>query len=341
MANGLVDKADVRAQLSIARVFQARGVELAGKGVERRATVCPSCGPRSGPSTTVNVRTNVWHCHVCNAGGDAIAAVAAFDRLTDFQATLATAAELAGLQPNEPTASRVGRRAEWEQISAELAEADEARRAAAAEQIPAQWEGLQRWDDRGARYLASRLKNAAEAQSLIDRGVVRFMRNGNVALPLRDLETGQVVGIQHRAIDGSLPKVWSVKGSRVSGTALHGRVTDIDPCSVDIAVIVEGLVDTLHACLEFPGSAIYGAAGVSQMAVIAAAVAPSVAAARGWMIIVPDVDRGTGEAGAAKAALAAEAAGLSLEQRILFVDVRPFHDLADARCAGWEWSWPR
>ncbi len=335
---GRIDVRDVRARLKIAQVFETHGVTVK----RGRARTCPSCGQRSGDDVTVS--NGCWHCKVCGKGGDAIAAQAAFEQLADFQDVLVSAAALAGVDPSEDPADREARRDEQDRISAELDAADRAEKASAAGRIAAQWDGLARDDLRGGAYLEKRLNSPGginRVNELVQRDVVRFMPGGEPAMALRDLVTGDVVGIQYRAIDGSEPKIKCVRGSRLTGAVLHGKLTDIDPQGVDIAVIVEGMLDTLAAFLEFPGCAIYGAPGASQMEAIAAAVAPAVVAARGWMLIVPDRDGGTGEHAAAMAAVAADAAGLEMDAKTFLVDVEPHHDLADARRAGWSWSWPR
>ena len=108
----------------------------------------------------------------------------------------------------------------------------------------------------------------------------------------------------------------------------------------DVAILTEGITDTLAALLAFPGCVVLGANGASRMEDVAAAIAPRLVAARGWLLVVPDVDGGTGEDNAAEAVVAAERAGLKLDASILLVDVRPHKDLADAVQAGWRWRWP-
>jgi hypothetical protein len=92
--------------------------------------------------------------------------------------------------------------------------------------------------------------------------------------------------------------------------------------------------------LAFPGCVVVGANGAARMPHVAAAIAPRLVAARGWLLIVPHADGGTGEDWAAKAVIAAEQAGLKLDESIHLVDLGAHKDLADAVQAGWQWRWP-
>ena len=105
-------------------------------------------------------------------------------------------------------------------------------------------------------------------------------------------------------------------------------------------MLVEGLADTLVGRLAFPGCAVFGAPGWKHLGRIAAAIAPRIVAARGWLLLLPHVDGGVGETGCATAVATAMAAGLKLDKSIHLVDVRPHKDLAEAWANGWRWSWP-
>jgi hypothetical protein len=60
----------------IDEVLASIGIPLHGRGVERMAR-CPvhGDGKEANPSMSVNVVKNVWRCHACGVGGDAIALV--------------------------------------------------------------------------------------------------------------------------------------------------------------------------------------------------------------------------------------------------------------------------
>lgn len=210
----------------------------------------------------------------------------------------------------------------------------------------AAWQALERRSAVGERYLQAR---GFDPHELRERGLVRFHKSGSIAVVLRDLLTGEICGIQYRRIDGAEPKVLTARGSKCSGAALHGRVADLAPDGVDVAVIVEGLADTLAASLAFPGCAVYGAPGAGQLAGIATAIARRVRDVRGWLLIVVD-DDDIGVRRAADAVNAAKSAGLhyvplaeqSLKgaSEVRLVDIGEHHDLADAWKAGWRYRWP-
>jgi hypothetical protein len=116
-------------------------------------------------------------------------------------------------------------------------------------------------------------------------------------------------------------------------------VTEIDPEGVDVAVLVEGVTDSLAALLAFPGCAVVGANGWRMMPRVAAAIAPRLVAERGWLLVAVDDDE-QGVAGAGDAMRAAVAAGLELEVSVRAIELGAHHDLADAWRAGWRWTWP-
>lgn len=197
----------------------------------------------------------------------------------------------------------------------------------------------------GERYLAGR---GLDVDALLDRGLVLFDDRGRPALRLCDLETGESTGYQWREIQpGIEPKIRARKGSRLVGAALSGRLTDLDE-GRDVAVICEGLVDTLVACLAWPTAAVFGSPGASQLGRIAGVVARRVAELNGWLLLVADNDD-SGVRAATMAVRNAIAAGLTLAPndapldgvgQIRLVDLGDHHDLADAWRAGWRWQWP-
>jgi len=121
-----------------------------------------------------------------------------------------------------------------------------------------------------------------------------------------------------------------------------------------LAVIVEGLADTLVAHLLWPEASVFGAAGAGQLEAIGTAVSPIVARRRGVLLIVPHDDK-AGIENTARAVMAATAAGLDLvdrvhqsdEAKMQIVDLgknladQQHNDLADAwKCSRWRWRWP-
>jgi hypothetical protein len=72
---------------------------------------------------------------------------------------------------------------------------------------------------------------------------------------------------------------------------------------------------------------------------VAAAIAPRLVAARGWLLVTVDDDE-QGVAGAGDAMRAAVDAGLELGRSVRAIELGAHHDLADAWAAGWRWTWP-
>lgn len=116
-------------------------------------------------------------------------------------------------------------------------------------------------------------------------------------------------------------------------------VTDIDPDGVDVAVLVEGMTDSLAALLAFPTCAIVGANVWYMMPRIAATIAPRLVDVRGWLLVAVDDDE-QGIAGAGDAMRVAVDAGLVLRKSVRAIELCAHHDLADACRAGWQWTWP-
>ena len=266
---------------------------------------CPACGERSRESMCIHATTGVFFCQHCSARGDVLALVAGYAQIdikTQFRRVLEIASAIAGvggeLSPADHEAIEERRRQ-----AAERAELQRQRTAAARERMPATWEALAKRDLRGEIYLRDR---GLDPKLL--RDIVRYTRDGDPALPLRDLDTGNIVGVQLRSLDSGKPKLLCFRGSQLAGSALHGRITDLDPDGVDVAVVVEGLADTLAAYLTFAGCAIFGAPGAAQIPAVVTAVAKRVAECRGWLLLTVD-DDGVGVNSCVQAILAAEAAG--------------------------------
>lgn len=354
---GRIEADAVRAALTGGMVLDVYAPEARGRGGRTQSLrECPQCKRRQRRiACKVDRDTGRWIHHSGPGGaavckGDALDLVAAFEGLDarrDFQRVLELAARIASVKPDIDSA-------ELARIQAQHRAAREARDRRAAKErargeakVPALWEALDRRHLRGERHLTGRGLDPAELRRRGD--VVRFYRDGSSAVLIHDLETGAPINIIRRQIDRE-PKILSLDLGNVLGAddvvstfstlgTLAGRVTDIDPDGVDVAVLVEGMTDSLAALLAFPTCAIVGANGWRMMPRIAAAIAPRLVAARGWLLVAVDDDE-QGIAGAGDAIRVAIDAGLVLDESVRAIELGAHHDLADAWHAGWRWTWP-
>jgi len=339
-----LDTALIRDALVPATILDHFEIEYREARDELYTRTCPACGERSRDSMCIHATSGVWKCQRCAAHGDILALVAGYAQIdvkTQFRRVLEIAASIAGIGDGDLTAEDRARIEDRRHQATVRLEQQKQQSSAARARMPSTWEALAKRDVRGEGYLRDR---GLDPKTL--RDYVRYTRDGDPALPLRDLATGDIVGVQQRSLDPLKPKLLCFKGSQLAGSSLHGRLTDLDPEGVDVAVVVEGLADTLTACLAFTGCAIFGAPGAAQVPAVVAAVAARVVACRGWLLLVVDGDD-VGVKGGVRAILAAEEAGLVLDETVRLVrlgkslDGKYHHDLADAwGCGRWRWEWP-
>ena len=346
-----IDAVTVRALLTPAMVLDYYDVRRHGQA-QWSVKICPGCGQLSRGSVSIHPSTGLWRCHHCQAQGgifDLVAGYAGIDIKANFHQVLGLAAVIAGVPhdgiPEEEHAALLeAHRAR----RTESAEREERKRQRNRAQMPILWNSLERRSVRGEAYLSGR---SLDPEVLRARGAVRYSATHDPALALRDPATGDVVGIQYRKLEGDA-KLLSQPGSQVQGTCFLGCLAHLD--RTRIAILVEGLADSLAARLTWPDAAIFGAPGASQLETLAATIAPHIVARRGLLLIVPDDDP-PGVINTALAAIAAQKAGLELveqmheedEAKIQLVDLgnnladKPHHDLAEARkCSRWTWRWP-
>ena len=339
----------LRALLTPAMVLDYYKIKRRGS-TQWSVQICPKCGQLKRGSVSIHAETGLWKCHHCNARGgifDLVAGYADLDPKQDFQRTLGIAATIAGVPhgiPNEDYTKLLeahrARRAE--QSAAEAARHDRIRA-----RMPLIWNALDRRHVTGEGYLRER---GIDPAPLLKHDAVRYSKLGDPAVRLHDLATGNLTGIQYRMLRGD-SKLLAHPGSQTTGASLIGRLVKLE--EVRIAVIVEGLADTLVAHLIWPEAIVFGAAGAAQLEAIAAAVGAVVAQRSGVLLIVPDNDD-VGIKNTARAVMAATAAGLELVDRvqksdqakIQLVDLgknladQRHHDLADAyKCSRWRWRW--
>lgn len=333
---------DLRALFRPEAVIAACGLDAIQRGRAWRLRTCPFCGvkpSRKGCAIYRRKRDGQWRCthhgHEGCAGDllDVLAVREGIDRRRDFARLVEVAAQIVGIAPQDPDLER--RIAERVAADRAQREQEERERAEALTAMPTAWEALSRRSVTGERYLQSRGIDPAELRAQGD--LVRYTESGELAVPLRSLEAGAIVGIQYRSAGGKGFRMepWSAPEE----SALTGRLAELDRQGVDVAVVVEGLADTLAARLAFPGCAVFGAAGVAHVEHVAATVAARVLEIGGWMLLTVDDDE-VGIEAAADAIGAAQHAGLVLDRDLHLVDLGEYHDLADAHAAGWRWQWP-
>jgi phage/plasmid primase-like uncharacterized protein len=339
-----LDRDQVRHGASVVATLDYFGKKFRGTR-QLRTRDCPACGQRSSWAVSISAEDGLWLCHAHGCRGDLYSLVAGYaglDVKRDFSRVLELTTNINGLDGlEEPEVQH--RIAERRRLADAEAARHEAERQAAVAAMPSIWESLDRRNHVGEKYLAGR---GIPPRELRLRGdIVRYSAIGEPAVALRDLGTGEIVGIQYRRFQPDGNKLRGEPGSQQAGAALYGRIVDLDPDGVDVAVIAEGLADTLAACLVWPGCAVIGSPGAGQLERVAAAIAPRVAACGGWLLISVDNDD-PGIEGVGRAIVAPVDAGLHGASTVRLVqlgrgaDGRLHHDLADAYQAGWRWRWP-
>ena len=308
-----LDARTIRDALIPARVLDHFEIIYREARDELHTRSCPACGERGRESVGVHASSGLWKCQRCSARGDVLALIAGYARLDikkDFRRIIALGAMIAGIAGGKLTEADRALITERRKQAAERLDRQRERDAAARARMPHLWNSLAERDVRGETYLRERGLDPVPL-----RAYVRYTREGDPALPLRDLATGHVVGVQHRLRnperEPTKSKLLCFGGSQLAGSALHGRLDDLDPDGIDVAVVVEGLADTLAGILAFEGCVIFGAPGAAQVPGVVAAVAARVAACRGYLLLVVDNDK-VGVRGGVEAVLAAESAGLRL-----------------------------
>ena len=345
-----LDAASIRALLTPAMVLDYYEIKRRGNA-QWSVQHCPQCGQLKRGSVSIHTETGLWKCHHCNARGgifDLVAGYAGIDPKQDFQRTLGIAATIAGVPHGIPNEDYAKLLEEHRARRAEQSAAEAARRMRSRARMPYIWDSLDRRHVAGESYLRDR---GIDPAPLWEHDAVRYSKLGDPAVRLHDLATGNLTGIQYRMLRGD-SKLLVHPGSQTAGASLLGRLANLE--EVRVAIIVEGLADTLVALLIWPEAAVFGAAGAAQLEAIAAAVGAVVAQRRGVLLIVPDNDD-VGIKNTARAVMAAASAGLELVDRVKksgqaemqIVDLgksladQRHHDLADAwKCSRWRWRWP-
>lgn len=344
---------DIEPLLTVHAILDAYlGADGYHDGPEIRLDTCPRCGATTKRGAVViNRDTGRWVHHNGPVGADSpcrgdrfelFAVFAGLDRRRNFRELVERAAALVGIGQSTDRAELDAMRERAAREREKHAREAAARRAQAVAAVPGQWVRLPRHSAAGEDYLRGRGLDPQALRSVGD--VVRFNED-DPAVRLHSYDGNPVNIVTRyrvpRQIDGHTRKMTVRRYCPIRGT-LVGKVGDLDVTGEgpDVAVLTEGVADTLAAVLAFEGCTVLGASGAGELRYVAAAIAPRLAEARGWLLVVPHVDGGTGEDYAAAAVVAAERAGLELDRSIHLVDVRPHKDLADAWRDGWRWRWP-
>ncbi len=345
-----LDASAIRALLTPAMVLDYYEIKRRGQ-VQWSVQLCPQCGQLKRGSVSIHAETGLWRCHHCGAQGglfDLVAGYAGIDPKKDFQRTLGLAATIAGVPHGVPDVEYAKLLEEHRARREAQRAAEDSRRARARARMPSTWKFLDRRHSAGESYLRDR---NIDPDFLFESDAVRYSKIGDPAVRLHDLTTGDLTGIQYRLLCGDI-KMIAQPGSQSTGACLLGRLAHLE--KTRIAVIVEGLADTLVARMLWPDAAVFGAPGAAQLETIGSVVGAAVAQRRGILLIVPDNDE-IGVKNAARAVIAATSAGLELvdqvretdEAKMQIVDLgfnladQRHHDLADAwKCSRWRWHWP-
>ena len=317
-------------------VCRRLGVELRGRGAQRRAKVCPACGERGGWSVVVTMASGLWHCKPHGCGGSAFD-LAAFtlgcDPRRDFAAALEEVARFADVSPEElTTEERMRREKERTRREAEGRERTEQQERA---RIAAAW-GLASAAMAEATVTHSRgmayLEQERGLRGYTERGVVvYFDRDGNIAVPLFGLD-GKPINVVRRLLPPhGETKVLGLKGC--PGVGYFGAPVEwLDQIRGHV-FITEGLLDYLTASylLHDHSNRAYGAHGASNIPRLVAFLAPLVAARRLRFCYVVHEDQAGGD-NVERAIEAAMAAGVPFDPEIDLFNLGGASDLNEALC---------
>lgn len=322
-----VDRGEVLQALSPIAVLEYFAVKGRRSGARFRTKLCPTCGPRSRDSVSIDLATGMWRDHAHGCTGDLLSllgGLAGVDPRQRFRELLELAASIAGVTPGVHVDATRAR-----DVAAHRAELDQEdaaeRRAAALRSASASWSRLSTQSEAGAAYLEAR--GVGDVREL---GLVRFFAAGDVALALKTAD-GKAINVVRRRIGDGEPKVLGLRACPTLGTFVDA-VADIEH-QRDV-VLVEGMFDALTARLAWPAAVVLGAHGANNLPKIAAAAAKRIKLAHARLLLVPHNDA-AGVKAMTAAGRAAMAAGLRLDRELVVVDVGHVKDLNDAWRAGW------
>lgn len=327
----VLEKSKVLASLRVRDVIAALDIRGRSSGREFRMTVCPTCGPRSRDSVSINLATGRWRCFAHQCSGDLLAFLAlhAGLRCSDqFAEVLALAQRIAGTSgPSKPVvAARTSR--------------DRPRELKRAKQeVPRLWDQLPGLSASAAAYIATRGLASLVGRRDIVRGtplprvmtsrwhetVSSILSVPSVVVPTYDLEDGTMCNLTSRRLHpGTRSKVMglpAVPKMRGHGTPVgtFGRWRDYQEKPRDV-VLVEGVFDYLTARQMFPAQLVLGVDGGDLLAGVVRQIATAIHGAGRSLLLVPHNDA-AGEKSVGAAVVVAVGAGLRLGRGLQILDV--------------------
>lgn len=284
------------------------------------------CAQTDHPTDAFGIsRDGRFHCWACDSGGDLLRLVAighGLDPRTDFQAVLAIAAEIAGVEDDEnfggsgarstaipraplppipPLAERVElakRRARW--VWDRLVRREETPRSVAdlylAHERKLDPVGLRRLED--LRETPLRVTPLEIARSEDMQRFVRSFSAPGVALPVRAVDDGALVDIRVRRYEPreGQPKIVGMLGGVTTSPAdrggtrslvgCYGHPECLDPGPALLVVVVEGALDYLTALNVWPDAQTLGAVDAGCMGLVAAHAARQLASYPGARLLI-------------------------------------------------------
>lgn len=317
-----LDRSTVLAALRVEDVLQHFQISGQWRGRWLRSR---RCAQTDHPTDAFGIsREGRHHCWACDTGGDLLRLVAighGLDPRTDFQAVLALAAEIAGIQdddsfggsdaaskavpraplpPIPPLAERVElakRRAAW--VWDRLVRREETPRSAAdlylAHERKLDPTGIRNLED--LRETPLRVITDMEHSSDLTRMVRSFSVPG-VALPVRAVDDGHLVDIRIRRYEPreGQPKIVGMLGGVTVGPAdrggtrslvgCYGHPECLDPGPSKLVVIVEGALDYLTALNVWPDAQTLGAVDAGCMGLVAGHAARQLASYPGARLLI-------------------------------------------------------
>lgn len=318
-----LDRSTVLAALRVEDVLQHFQISGSWRGRWLRSRRCAQ-GDHDDDAFGIS-REGRWHCFPHDSGGDLLRLVAlghGLDPRTDFQAVLALAAKIAGVQDDEsfggsggiptaiprsplppipPLAERVElakRRAQW--VWDRLVRREETPRSVAdlylAHERKLDPIGIRNLEDLRETPLRVTMPEIQRSEDM--QRFVRSFSVPGVALPVRAADDGHLVDIRVRRYEPreGQPKIVGMLGGVTVGPAdrggtrslvgCYGHPECLDPGPSKLVVIVEGALDYLTALNVWPDAQTLGAVDAGCMGLVAGHAARQLASYPGARLLI-------------------------------------------------------